>query len=232
MKLILIGCEYAGTTTLALAIDEWIRQTTGTGFRLIHDHWKLPDTSGHLPHDTSHFLTEEEQQQVLALSPKLKEMHQRHSLYYHTPHGATDANSLIIGYHFDDGIYGPLYFEYGRHTDPEDRRVVGPKVEKTMLQHASETVLVLVKASPDVIRRRMRENPHEKGVLRERDIEFVLDRFEDGFKISLFSNKLILDTSEVTADDTLAEFVEKVEMYLSEVDRSRILAHQALMNAG
>jgi hypothetical protein len=229
MKLILVGCEYSGTTTLALRINGWLTDLTGAGFRLIHDHWKIPHTSGHLPEDTDNFLTPEEQAQVLALSPKLKEMHQRHSLYYHTPHGATDENSLIIGYHFDDGIYGPLYFEYGRPTDPVDRRMTGPQVEKTMLQNAPETVLVLVKASPDIIRRRLRESPHEKGVLREADIQLVLDRFEEEFKRSLISKKFTLDTSAVTVDDTLAEFVEKVEIHLSEVDRSRLLARQALL---
>ena len=75
MKLILIGCEYSGTTTLALAINEWMKETSGTDFRLIHDHWKIPHTSGHLPTVTSHFLTTEEQAQILALTPKLKEMH-------------------------------------------------------------------------------------------------------------------------------------------------------------
>ena len=229
MKLILIGCEYAGTTTLALVLDEWMRETTGTGFRVIHDHWKLPHTSGHLPGETDFFLTEDEQDYVLGLSPKLKEMHQRHSLYYHIAHVDSDANSLIIGYHFDDGIYGPLYFEYGRPTDPVNRRLTGPQVEKTMLQNAPETVLVLVKASPDVIRRRMRESPHEKGVLREADVQFVLDRFEEEFERSLISKKFTLDTSAVTVDDTLAEFEEKVETHLSEVDRSRLLAHQALL---
>ena len=229
MKLILIGCEYSGTTTLALAVNDWMRETTGTGFRIIHDHWKIPHTSGHLPNDTSHFLTEEEQSQVLALSPKLKEMHQRHSLYYHTPHGATDSNNLIIGYNFDDRIYGPLYFEYGRPTDPEDRRVVGPQVEKTMLGHAPETVLVLVKASPDVIRRRMEKSPHENGVLRAEDIELVIDRFDEEYKYSLISTKFTLDTSAVSAEGTLAEFAHKVRSHLSEVDRSRLLAHQALM---
>ena len=228
MKLVLIGCEYSGTTTVALAINEWMRQTTGTDFPLIHDHWKLPHTSGHLPDDKAHFLTVEEQDQVLGLSPKLKEMHQRHSLYYHTPHAATDENSLIIGYHFDDAVYGPMYFGYGRPTDPEDRRVVGRQVEKTMLHHAPATVLVLVKASPDVILRRMTESPHDRGVLREEDIQLVLDRFEDEFKLSLISNKLALETSAATVDDTLTEFVEKVERHLSQVDRSRLLAHQAL----
>ena len=107
--------------------------------------------------------------------------------------------------------------------------MTGPQVEKTMLQNAPETVLVLVKASPDIIRRRMRESPHEKGVLRETDIQLVLDRFEEEFKRSLISKKFTLDTSAVTVDDTLAEFVEKVETHLSEVDRSRLLAHQALL---
>ena len=228
MKLILIGCEYAGTTTLALAIDEWMQETTGTGFRIIHDHWKIPHTSGHLPTDTSHFLDEEEQQQILSLSPKLKEMHQRHSLYYHTPHGPDDNNKLIIGYHFDDGIYGPLYFEYGRPSDPEDRRAVGRQVEKTMLAMAPETVLVLVKASADVIRRRMKEDPHPNGVLKEQDIEFVIDRFDEEYKYSLISKKFTLDTGTATVKVAMAEFASKIKPHLSDVDRSRLLAHQAL----
>ena len=107
MKLMLIGCEYSGTTTLALAINDWLRSETGTDFGIIHDHWKIPHTSGHAPTDTAHFLTDGEMDQVMSLSPKLKEMTQRHSLYYHTPSGAYDNNTMVVGYHFDDGIYGP-----------------------------------------------------------------------------------------------------------------------------
>ncbi|MDA1347400.1 MAG: hypothetical protein O3A47_00795 [Chloroflexi bacterium] len=97
-----------------------------------------------------------------------------------------------------------------------------------MLHHAPDTVLVLVKASPDVILRRMTESPHERGVLREEDIQLVLDRFEDEFKLSLISNKLALETSVASVDDTLTEFVAKAKRHLSEVDRSRLLALQAL----
>ncbi len=79
MRLILAGCEYTGTSTLAFAIDDWLEANVGTRFPLIHDHWKLPHTSGHPQPD----MTEEERQQVLALSPVLREMTQRHSLYYH-----------------------------------------------------------------------------------------------------------------------------------------------------
>lgn len=223
MKLILIGCEYAGTTTLARAINEWSREAMGRDFGIIHDHWKIPHTSGHEPTDTSHFLTDKEQQQVLALSPKLKEMTQRHSLYYHTPSEPNDVNVMLVGYVFDDSIYGPLYFEYGRPIDPEDRGVVIRHVERALLKNAPETALVLVTAESDVIRRRMRESPHPSGVLQEKDVELVFDRFQYEFRHTLFEKKLVLDTSTATVEDTLAEFVEKVEPYLTESDRSRMV---------
>ena len=61
LRLILIGCEYVGTTALGDAIKEWFKEAMGaeTGF---HEHWKIP----HVAHSE---LTEEEQQQYLALSP-------------------------------------------------------------------------------------------------------------------------------------------------------------------
>ena len=226
MKLILIGCEYSGTTTLALAINDWLRNETGADFRIIHDHWKIPHTSGHAPTDTAHFLTDGEMDQVMALSPKLKEMTQRHSLYYHTPSGSDDNNTMVVGYHFDDGIYGPLYYEYGRPIDPEDRSVVGRHVEYALLKNAPETVLVLVKASPEVIRRRMTESPHHRAVLREEDVDHVLERFDYEFKHTLISKNLTLDTSTATVEETMAEFAEKIQPFLTASDRSRMMLHR------
>ena len=223
MKIVIIGCEYAGTTTLAHAINDWAGEAMGRDFRIIHDHWKIPHTSGHEPTDTSHFLNDEEQRQVLGLSPKLKEMTQRHSLYYHTPSHPGDNFVMIVGYVFDDSIYGPLYFEYGRPIDPEDRSVVIRHVEKAMLQNAPETVLVLVTADADVIRSRMKDSPHPAGVLQEEDVEFVLERFQYEFKHTLFDHTLTVDTSTATPQQTLAEFVEKVQPHLTESDRSRVL---------
>ena len=228
MKLILVGCEYSGTTTLALRIDRWLKGLTGDGFRLIHDHWKIPHTSGHLPEDTANFLTPEEQAQVLGLSPKLKEMHQRHSLYYHTPNYPSAGNKLLIGYTVDDAVYGQMYFEYGRPTDTQDRRMVAPQVEKTMLMHDPDTVMVLLRSDPDVIRKRMKTDPHDNGVLREDDIEYAVERFDQEFKYSLVPSKLTLDTTSSTPADTLTEFTEKIRPYLTDADRSRILAHRAL----
>ena len=226
MKLLLIGCEYSGTTTLSRAINDWSQETLGRDFGIIHDHWKIPHTSGHEPTDTSHFLTDEEQDQVMALSPKLKEMTQQHSLYYHTPSERNDVNTLVVGYVFDDTIYGPLYFEYGKPVDPEDRSVVIRHVEAAMLKNAPETVLVLVKATADVIRRRMRESPHHRGVLQEKDVELVLERFEYAFRHTLIGKKFVLDTSRATVEETLAEFVDNVQPHLTDSDRSRMLLRQ------
>ena len=97
-----------------------------------------------------------------------------------------------------------------------------------MLGHAPETVLVLVKASPDVISARMKEDPHENGVLDEKDIELVVDRFDEEFKYSMVSKKITLDTTSVSVEDSILEFAEKVQPHLSDVDRSAILTHQAL----
>ena len=78
MKIILAGIEYVGTTTISRMLNDWKLNVMGEPFYmgLIHDHSKLPHTSGH-PDDT----TLEEQEQVLNLSPKLKEMYHRYGMY-------------------------------------------------------------------------------------------------------------------------------------------------------
>ena len=106
MRLILAGCEYSGTTTLSNAIDDWLNEKMGVRFSLIHDHWKIPHTTGHPPN-----ATDEEQKQVLALSSNLKEMTQRHSLYYHVQYNSWNSpDYMSIGLHVDDSVYGPIYF--------------------------------------------------------------------------------------------------------------------------
>ena len=47
MRVIIIGCEYAGTTTLAYGVSDWAKRTIGDGFELVHDHWKIPHTINH-----------------------------------------------------------------------------------------------------------------------------------------------------------------------------------------
>lgn len=230
MKLLLVGCEYAGTTTLANAIDDWMEQAMGTRLRLIHDHWKIPYTIGHSTDPTHPIdITEEEEQQFLALSPRLKDNVQRHNLYYHSPRQPSSSHNpdkMVIGMHIEDGIYGPKYFGYGLPGERFDRRVVSAQIEHLIIKYESETVLVLVKASPEVIARRMRENPHLNGVLQEKDIESILGRFEEEYRVSLIANKIMLDTSDSSIEKTVAEFVRKMEPYFSVADRLRMVSHR------
>ena len=114
MRLVLIGCEYSGTTTLARSVFDWANANLDGGTVLFHDHWKLPFTSGHQEHDPPLAPTAEEQEQVLALSPKLKEMYNRYSLYYHiNPGSFRGPDFMAVGLHIEESIYGPLYWGYG-----------------------------------------------------------------------------------------------------------------------
>ena len=84
MKLIIVGCEYSGTTTLANLVCDWAAKEMGVKL-VTHDHWKIPDI-GCYPHlDSASPLTDLESKEILALSPKFKEMLQRQSTIMHLP---------------------------------------------------------------------------------------------------------------------------------------------------
>ena len=46
MRLLIVGCEYSGTTTLAIAIGKWSKRILGVDWSA-HDHGKKPHVSGH-----------------------------------------------------------------------------------------------------------------------------------------------------------------------------------------
>ena len=122
MNIILTGIEYSGTTTLGQAIKEWFEGATGAehGF---HDHFKIPDVS-------HRGFTEEEQQRVLDLSPRLKETLQRHQLMYHVqPTFYQDGDLGTIGHHIEDAVYGPLYWGYGGPGQPGDRHLPTQRID-------------------------------------------------------------------------------------------------------
>lgn len=219
MRLFFIGCEYAGTTTLANAIHRWGAETLGINFGSIHDHWKIPHTIGHPPD-----LTPEEQAQVMALSPKIKEAIQRHNLYYHTPTKPDESDFMIIGHYIEGTIYAQLYYGYGGEGQAGDRIVHSKQIEHQIMKYTPQIVLILVKAAPEVIARRMKENPHPYSLVREHDIELVLRRFEEEYSRSMLSRKFTLDTSTATVEESVAEFARKIQPYLTLNDRVRALA--------
>jgi len=221
MRLLLAGCEYAGTTTVAHAIDDWMSENIGARFSLIHEHWKIPHTSGH-PDNTS----SEEQAWLLAATPTFKEMHQRHSLYYHTQVSTYNGgDGMVVGGHIDDAVYAPLYFGYGEKRYNFDRELVMHQVEKTIIHFTNDTVVVHITADTDVIKQRMKDDPHENGIVQSDDED--KKRFEDLVDWSLQGNKISIDNSGALVD-TVVQFVAKMEPYFTDTDRSRILAHKVL----
>jgi hypothetical protein len=230
MRALLIGCEYAGTTTLAEGIRSWSHKVMGKGkgLRAYHDHWKIPHTSGHVGLDDENIFTPEEQEQFLALSPKAKEMFQRHNITYHVqPDALRNPNYLSIGLHIENAIYAPMYFDYYVGDQAWARRAVMEHVEDVILEFAPTMPLVLVKASPEAITDRMKSSPHPNQVISEQDIGRVLDEFEAEFQRSAIGNKLTIDTTDATADETLAQFLEQFEPHLNETDALRILTNKA-----
>ncbi len=220
LRLILIGCEYVGTTALGDAIKEWAREALGAevGF---HEHWKIP----HVAHSE---LTDEEQQQYLALSPRLKELMQRNNLEYHIqPSFYNDRDHCMVGHYIEEKIYGPMYFGYGGPDDPQDRAIVARHVERSILELGPDTVIVHLKASPDVIRKRMKDAPHQGQVIDEKDVETVLQRFQEEYDNAVFFNRMEIDTSTATVQESLAEWVEKMEPFWMDADRLRMLTRRA-----
>lgn len=240
MNIILVGCEFAGKTTLATEIVDWSERTLG-GSSHFHDHFTIPSSE----------LTGQAAEEYKGAHPQIKEMMQRFMISYHVSssfYGNLDHN--LMGAHIEEAVYAPLYYGYGcknsavpsRSPDGQ-RSELARHFEQEILERAPESVLVLVKASPEVIRERIRTDSHidsesiktqykskpfgepTRGVVREEDVEHVLDRFLEEFNASLLKNKIVLDTTKATVTTTLAEFVDKVEPFLTESDRQRMVEH-------
>ena len=233
MKLLMIGCEYAGTTTLAVAISRWIDEVVGGtvfGGLAFHDHWKVAE-GGHIGMKGIEETDDERAQEELGWSPSHRQGYHHYLLSYHSAPGFfKDPHHLMIGMHFDDEIYGPNFKGYGE-DEADGLNRLSRYFEKAILEAGPDTVLILVKASPEVIRRRMKESPHKYQLIKEGDVESLLGRFEEEFKrsrIGALGRKIVLDTSDSTVEDTLAEFVRKIEPVLSDEDRLRILTHRSL----
>ena len=237
MNIILVGCEFAGKTTLANEIVEWSERSLG-GSSHFHDHFTVPSSE----------LTGEASGEYREAHPQIKEMFQRFMISYHVSqdfYGSPDHN--LMGAHIEEAVYAPLYYGYGGEDSkaplrsPNGQRTeLARHFDEQILERAPETVLVLVKASPDVIRQRMREDflpdadtvegqrrskpfgEPTRGVVPEQDVELVLDRFQEEFDASLLKNKMVLDTTAATVEETLSEFVEKMKPFFTDADRQRM----------
>ena len=217
MKLTLVGCEYAGKTTLAEGISKWTDKTSGEG-RGFHDHFAIPNYE----------LSPEAKKHLLEAPAQLKEMFQRFMIAHHLSRDffiGPDQN--FIGFHIEEAVYAPLYYGYGGadsgagfRSGEGQRTKMARAVEREIMRLAPDAALVLLRADAEVIRRRLREAPHEYQVIDEKDVEVVLARFDEEYEGSLLSNKFVLDTSNTTPAETLQQFMEQYEPYWTDADRS------------
>ena len=243
MRLILIGCEYSGGSTMARAIGEWLlRERAATAVR-VHDHWVYPyiadqDPStcfilgpgGIVPEKWRYrsgygnsALSEERAADVRALKPWLLEQMQRALVWRHMHHSVTGedvSDSIQVGLYYAEAVYAPLYYGYGRDAF-SDRRRRAREWDRALLEFAPETVLVLLRASPEAIRERMRAAPRPDGVPREEDVERVIDLFEEQYASTELKHKLAIRTSGVTVAESVAEFAGKISPFLTDEDRRR-----------
>ena len=239
MRLILIGCEYAGKTTLAVEISAWMRRVPGISLVRWHNHFVVPRLDQHLMVGRDEDaevpgkpLEEEwgaeEFDQILAMSPALLEQFQRHMIWRHLcPDMFRDPDYLLIDWYYADAVYAPLYYGYGEPGSFADRRQRARAWDAEVMRQAPDTVLVLVRAAADLIRQRQRRQPHPRGLLAEPDVELVLDRFQEEFDSSLIARRFVLDTTRASIAETLQEFLSQIPPHLSPTDQQRAAAPAA-----
>ena len=161
----------------------------------------------------------------MSLRPSLLEQFQRHMVWRHLhPDIFHDVDVPTVNGHYADAVYAPLYYGYGEPGSFADRRERARAWDTELMMLAPETVMVLVKASADVIRRRMHESPRVRGILKEPDVELVLDRFDEEYESSLISRRFALDTTSASVEESLGQFVSLMQPHLSEVDLTSMSA--------
>ncbi|HET8626793.1 MAG TPA: hypothetical protein VFL91_05215 [Thermomicrobiales bacterium] len=205
MRLIVIGCEYAGKTTLIDGLAAW-GQARGIAFHL-DDHFSLPD---------QFFLGPEEQRAMVALPPTIKERFQRFQIYYHVGNVLHEYEDVLFGgFHIEEAIYGPRYYYPGRAWPAYHRRVEAAMPPDTIL---------LLAARPEVLRRRMAAAPHAYPLVAPDEVEAIGAAFEAEYRASWLARRLTIDTSDLTPAGLLRTFLDRVVPQLGERDLLRFRA--------
>ena len=234
MRLLLIGCEYAGKTTLAVEISRWMIEVTGLKLVRWHNHFVVPRLDTHLVvraddstsvpgKQEADLNAEEDEQQIMGLRPSVLEQLTRHMVWRHLHPDIYRKNEHVLttNQYYADAVYAPIYYGFGEPGSFADRRQRAREWDNELLSVAPDTVLVLVRASAEVIRRRMRQGQRSRVILKENDVELVLERFAEEYRDSLIPRRFELDTTTASAKETVAEFRRRVREHLPVTDPLR-----------
>ena len=129
---------------------------------------------------------------MLTVSPGIKERFQRFQLVYHIRLMHEYEDILLGGFHIEEQVYGPKYYYpaldgwiKSAPCPPVLRSLTHPtcplpacadngastrKYEKEIPQ---DSILVHLKASPDVIHQRMEDDPHDTQLVQPDEVEEV-----------------------------------------------------------
>jgi hypothetical protein len=220
MRLLLIGCEYAGKTTLAKRIAKLITEDMGDPLPMHqhgwHDHFVLPFSS------SSFGEADADAEQILGMKPELLEKFTRYLNYYHFQSVIyMDNHHLLTNWYYGDAIYAPMYYGYGARGEDFDRETMARTLDAEVMRAMTDMVLVLLKTSPDEIRRRKAEAPHEHCFIKEADVEQILERFDQEYTRSTIRRKFSLDTTGAP-EETFQEFMRLMKANLSPRDYLRL----------
>ena len=199
MRIITIGCEYVGKTTLADALYEWGIEN-GRNFHMDDSDFSIPDDRQ---------LDDEEQRAMVEAPPGLKERFQRMQIFYHIFVQSDCEDCIFGGYHIQEAIYGPRYYYPGTVVNYL-------KIVEDLLQ--PDTILVLMTADPDEIWARMKATPHKYPIVPPGDVEEVQAEFERGFAASTIKRRVRFDTTGFPPEEILERFLVAVRPALSERD--------------
>ena len=218
MRLIIIGCEFVGKTTLAAHISDWSEAHLGQRVNW-HDEWVLTDEQ----------LSDEVRQDLKKVSSTTFEAFRHYALTYHLDPGwFGDNDHCLVGFYFSEAVYAPLYHGYGGKGVHGDLDIMAAVWDRMLMERAPDTVLVTMTASPEVIRQRMTAPDAHETVLQSEDVESVIKRFEELSGRSFIRKRVALDTTESAPESIFAEFLKKFEPHFSQVDRMRLLTRQAM----
>jgi hypothetical protein len=198
MRIIAVGGEYSGVSTLLDGLMEW-GDARGIHHHL-DDHFTIPDRQ---------FLSPEDAQAMIDLTPTLKERFQRFQVVYHVRLLPKYEHILLGGFHIEEEIYGPLYYYPGKHS---------PSIRQYETEMPPDTILVHLKAAPSVIEARMASNPHPYPLVPKTDIVKVQKLFADQYHASWIHNKFEIDTSNLTPAGLVQEFLDRSLPYLNARD--------------
>jgi hypothetical protein len=197
MRVIAVGCEYTGVSTLIKGLDDWGKQR---GFQHhLDDHFTIPD---------AFHLSDEEQQAMLDMLPAIKERFQRFQLVYHVRLLHRYRHILLGGFHIEETIYGPRYYYPGK----------AQQVREYEPEMPDDTILVHLLARPDVILRRMDTTPHPHQLVPTAEVTEILEAYAAEVGKSWIRRKIVIDTSELTSEGLVEAFLQKSIPHLDAED--------------